>query len=286
MAKRKMINGESEIGDVRVTRRSTRVKTTKEEPVDEKPVKKTKTTKATMAKGKPLPIEDEQAEDEKEEKKNATQPTAQTNATQPPKTDATGAPTADEAAVSQERQYWLMKAEPESRLEKGHDVKFSIDDLAAKTEPEPWDGIRNYAARNNLRAMKKGDLAFFYHSSCKTPAIVGIMEIVQEHSPDYTAQDPKAAYHDPKDKDPSNPKWSVVHVVFRQKFPIPLTLSELKILQSSAPELKDLQLLKQSRLSVSRVSRQEWQVLVRAVGRREQALREGVEGGEGCILRG
>jgi len=77
-----------------------------------------------------------------------------------------------------------MKAEPESRIEKGHDIKFSIDDLASKTEPEPWDGIRNYAARNNLRSMKKGDLAFFYHSSCKVPAIVGLMEIVQEHSPD------------------------------------------------------------------------------------------------------
>lgn len=95
-----------------------------------------------------------------------------------------------------------MKAEPESRLENGVDVSFSIDDLAAKTEPEPWDGkrakaaahtdtdsnsptgIRAYAARNNLRAMKKGDLAFFYHSNCKEPGIVGTMEIVQEHSPD------------------------------------------------------------------------------------------------------
>lgn len=104
-----------------------------------------------------------------------------------------------------ERDYWLMKAEPESRFENGVDVKFSIDDLAAKTEPEPWDGtfalretmmeqaesatntspgIRAYAARNNLRAMKKGDLAFFYHSNCKEPGIVGTMEIVQEHTPD------------------------------------------------------------------------------------------------------
>lgn len=105
------------------------------------------------------------------------------------------------------KQYWLMKAEPETRMEKGVDVRFSIDDLAARTEPEPWDGkhrhspgfssrhghgqtdtadagIRAYAARNNLRAMKKGDLAFFYHSNCKEPAIVGTMEVVQEHSPD------------------------------------------------------------------------------------------------------
>lgn len=77
-----------------------------------------------------------------------------------------------------------MKAEPETRLENGVDVSFSIDNLAAKKDPEPWDGIRAYAARNNLRAMKKGDLAFFYHSNCKEPGIVGTMEIVEEHSPD------------------------------------------------------------------------------------------------------
>ncbi|KAL8377217.1 hypothetical protein RB595_008070 [Gaeumannomyces hyphopodioides] len=88
------------------------------------------------------------------------------------------------AADREERRYWLMKAEPETRLENGHDVSFSIDDLASRTVPEPWDGIRNYVARNNLRAMKKGDLAFFYHSNCKEPGIVGTMEVVQEHSPD------------------------------------------------------------------------------------------------------
>lgn len=94
------------------------------------------------------------------------------------------APNDDDDDSNAERNYWLLKAEPETRLENGVDVKFSIDDLAAKTKPEPWDGIRNYVARNNLRAMKKGDLAFFYHSNCKEPGIVGTMEIVQEHSPD------------------------------------------------------------------------------------------------------
>lgn len=119
-----------------------------------------------------------------------------------------------------------MKAEPESRMEKGVDVKFSIDDLREAKEPEPWDGmfiilsvcfistlldvvadvvigVRNAAgkvrgisslvilrltdkniARNNMRAMRKGDLAFFYHSNCKVPGIAGVMEIVQEHSVD------------------------------------------------------------------------------------------------------
>lgn len=67
-----------------------------------------------------------------------------------------------EGDVEGER-FWLMKAEPESRIERGKDVKFSIDDLAACKVPQGWDGVRNYGARNNLKAMKKGDLAFFYH---------------------------------------------------------------------------------------------------------------------------
>ncbi|KFY70419.1 hypothetical protein V499_09183 [Pseudogymnoascus sp. VKM F-103] len=211
MAKRKTIDGE--LGEERVTRRSTRGRTVKEEVVDEEMiVEKVKAKDTVKTKGmavKKSPIKDEESESKEEVKKTETLP-AKTNGTAP--------------SAPGERQYWLLKAEPESRLEKGHDVKFSIDDLAAKTVPEPWDGIRSYAARNNLRAMKKGDLAFFYHSSCKTPAIVGVMEIVEEHSPDLTAQDPKAAYYDPKDTDPSNPRWSVVHVEFREKFSNPLTL--------------------------------------------------------------
>jgi hypothetical protein len=83
-----------------------------------------------------------------------------------------------------EVRYWLMKAEPEPRIENGIDLSFSIDDLAGKKVPEPWDGIRNHVAKNNILAMRKGDLAFFYHSNCKVPGIVGIMEIVGEAIPD------------------------------------------------------------------------------------------------------
>jgi EVE domain len=83
-----------------------------------------------------------------------------------------------------EARHWLMKAEPETRIENGIDVRFSIDDLAAKTKPEPWDGIRNHVAKNNILAMRKGDLAFFYHSNCKVPGIVGLMEVVGEAIPD------------------------------------------------------------------------------------------------------
>ncbi|KAK8136226.1 hypothetical protein PG984_004166 [Apiospora sp. TS-2023a] len=162
---------------------------------------------------------------------------------------------------SSEKSYWLLKAEPETRLENGVDVRFSIDDLASRTEPEPWDGIRNYAARNNLRAMKKGDLAFFYHSNCKEPGIVGTMEIVQEHSPDLSAHDPKAPYYDASSK-PSDPKWSVVHVEFRSKFAQQIGLKELREMGKPGQPLESMQLLKQSRLSVSRVGPTEFQYLI------------------------
>ncbi|KAI1763252.1 DUF55-domain-containing protein [Hypoxylon sp. FL1150] len=164
---------------------------------------------------------------------------------------------ADKTATS----YWLMKAEPESRFERGVDVKFSIDDLASRTEPEPWDGIRNYVARNNLRAMKKGDIAFFYHSNCKEPGIVGTMEIVQEHSPDLSAHDSTAPYYDASSK-PDNPKWSVVHVKFRAKFKQQIGLKEVKEMGKPGQPLEEMQMLKQSRLSVSRVSPAEFQYLM------------------------
>jgi len=155
------------------------------------------------------------------------------------------------------RCYWLMKAEPESRFEKGVDVKFSIDDLHAAKEPEPWDGVRNAAARNNLRAMRKGDYAFFYHSNCKVPGIAGIMEIVREHSVDETAFDPAHPYHDPKSTR-EKPKWEVVHVKFRRKFKKVVALDELKSHAKPGQALEKLQTLRQSRLSVSAVTPKQW----------------------------
>ncbi|EJT75641.1 thymocyte nuclear protein 1 [Gaeumannomyces tritici R3-111a-1] len=176
-------------------------------------------------------------------------------------------------ADREERRYWLMKAEPETRLENGHDVSFSIDDLASKTVPEPWDGIRNYVARNNLRAMKKGDLAFFYHSNCKEPGIVGTMEVAQEHSPDLTAHDPKAPYYDKSSK-PSDPKWSVVHVVFRSKFASSITLKELREMGGPGKPLQNMQMLKQTRLSVSNVSQEEWDHLMSVAVEKDSVVGE------------
>lgn len=106
--------------------------------------------------------------------------------------------------------HWLLKSEPESRLEKGVDVKFSIEDLKAQPNQTTfWDGVRNYQARNFLRAMKLGQQAFFYHSNCKEPGIVGIVKIVKEAYPDHTQFDQKNPHYDSSSRK-ENPKWSMV----------------------------------------------------------------------------
>jgi predicted RNA-binding protein with PUA-like domain len=147
--------------------------------------------------------------------------------------------------------YWLMKSEP--------DV-FGIDDLKnAPGKTEPWDGVRNYQVRNMMRdEMKPGDLAFFYHSSCKEPGIAGIMKIVREGYPDSTAYNPDAKYYDPK-SDPDKPRWYRVDVRYVRKLKRVITLSELKV----DPELTDLPLLRRgNRLSIMPVSRQQWEYIL------------------------
>ncbi|KAL7274761.1 hypothetical protein RUND412_002315 [Rhizina undulata] len=160
--------------------------------------------------------------------------------------------------------YWLMKAEPESRIEKGKDVKFSIDDLAACTAPAPWDGVRNYAARNNITSMRPGDLAFFYHSNCKSPGIVGIMSISGSASIDATAFDPSEPYYDPKSSRDS-PKWFLVHVSFVRKLSRPIGLHELK--SYAGNELREMPLLKLGRLSVSGVPKECWDFILDLEGK-------------------
>ncbi|KAF5025380.1 hypothetical protein F66182_2545 [Fusarium sp. NRRL 66182] len=175
--------------------------------------------------------------------------------------DVDSIPTTNPDAPKHDGQwYWLMKAEPDSRIENGVDVKFSIDDLRNKDKPEGWDGIRAYAARNNMRNMNAGDLAFFYASNCKEPGIVGIMEIVKEFSEDKSARRPGAPYYDPKSSK-EKPIWDLVHVEFRKKFAVPIHLKELRELGKPGKPLESMQLLKQSRLSVNRVGREEWTFL-------------------------
>jgi predicted RNA-binding protein with PUA-like domain len=143
--------------------------------------------------------------------------------------------------------YWLMKSEPEA---------FSIGDLQAMPEQtEHWDGVRNYQARNMLRdEMKKGDRVFFYHSNCPQPAIVGIMQVVREGYPDFTAFDPNSKHFDPH-SDPDKPRWMMVDVQFVRTLKRPIPLSELR----QYHELAGMQLLRKgNRLSITPLSEEQW----------------------------
>ncbi|NLZ16612.1 MAG: EVE domain-containing protein [Desulfobulbaceae bacterium] len=146
--------------------------------------------------------------------------------------------------------YWLMKSEP--------DV-FGIDDLK-RVGIEPWDGVRNYQARNMLRdQMQVDDLAFFYHSNCKIPGIAGIMAIHRAGYPDPTAFDSKHPYYDPKSK-PENPRWYLVDVAFVARFSEVIPLSWLK----DQPELADLPLVRRgNRLSIMPLSDAHWHFINR-----------------------
>lgn len=131
--------------------------------------------------------------------------------------------------------YWLMKSEPDT---------FSIDDLA-RLKVSGWDGVRNYQARNNLKAMKTGDRALFYHSSTNPPAIVGEMQVVKEAYPEKKA-----------------PAWVQVDVKFVRRFARPLPIGEVKRIAA----LRDMVLVKNSRLSVQPVTRAQWKAVLKACG--------------------
>ncbi|MDP6182581.1 MAG: EVE domain-containing protein [Gammaproteobacteria bacterium] len=148
-------------------------------------------------------------------------------------------------------QKWLMKSEP---------GEFSIDDLkASHKQTNMWDGVRNYQARNFIRdGMEKGDLAFFYHSNCDEPGIVGIMEVVKEAYPDPTALDPDDKHFDSK-SDPDEPRWFAVDLKFKRKLGRTIGLAELK----RHERLAEMQLLKRgNRLSVLPIGESEWDFIV------------------------
>ena len=147
--------------------------------------------------------------------------------------------------------HWLMKSEPSA---------FSINDLALRPgQTEPWDGVRNYQARNLMRdGMRVGDRVFFYHSNCEQPGIVGIAEIVRAAYPDPTAFDPLHKHFDPKSR-PEQPAWLMVDVRFIRKLARVITLAELK----DRPELDGLALLRRgNRLSVMPVSPEQWEFIL------------------------
>ncbi|MDB6452742.1 EVE domain-containing protein [Falsirhodobacter sp. 20TX0035] len=134
--------------------------------------------------------------------------------------------------------FWLFKSEPDT---------WSWDQQVAKGEDgEEWGGVRNYLARNNMRAMKVGDRGFFYHSNIGKQ-IVGIVEVCRESEPDSTADDPR---------------WDCVMIKAVQPVPEPVTLEDVK----GAPELADMVLVKNSRMSVQPVTEREWAIVCKMAG--------------------
>lgn len=150
-------------------------------------------------------------------------------------------------------QYWLMKSEP--------DV-FSFEDLkACENQTEPWDGIRNYQARNFMRDdMKVGDQVLFYHSNTTPPGVAGIAEIASGPYPDPTAFDKKSNYFDPK-SDPENPRWMLVDVKFKADLKRLVPLEEIK----GMPQCSEMRLIQRgNRLSINPVTKAEFQAIKKA----------------------
>jgi predicted RNA-binding protein with PUA-like domain len=149
--------------------------------------------------------------------------------------------------------YWLLKSEPS---------EFGIDDLkAARGRVDHWDGVRNYQARNFMRdGMKKGDMAFFYHSNCELPGIVGLMRVHRESYPDHTAFDPGDKHYDPK-SDPENPRWVMVDMKYVRKLKRTISLAELKGYADG--KLKEFPLLRKgNRLSIMPVNKRQWDFIL------------------------
>jgi predicted RNA-binding protein with PUA-like domain len=143
--------------------------------------------------------------------------------------------------------HWLMKSEP--------DV-FGIDTLKAK-RVAPWDGVRNYQARNYMREMNVGDRVLFYHSNAKPSGIAGLAEVARTAYPDHTSWDPTSDYFDPGST-PEKPRWDMVDVKYVSTFKRLLSLDELR----GIPELSDMLLFSRSRLSVQPVSKAHYDFIV------------------------
>lgn len=145
------------------------------------------------------------------------------------------------------KQYWLMKSEPST---------FSFEDLAKRpNRREPWDGVRNYQARNFMRdQMRVGDEILFYHSNCSEPGVVGLARVASEAYPDPTAFDESSPYFDPKSK-VENPRWYLVDVEYERAFARTVSLQAMKA-EAALAEMKVVQ--KGQRLSVQPVTQEEF----------------------------
>ncbi|HET8721145.1 MAG TPA: EVE domain-containing protein [Nitrospira sp.] len=152
------------------------------------------------------------------------------------------------------RQYWLVKSEPDT---------FSIDDLArAPGQTTSWDGVRNYQARNFMREMAVGDRVLFYHSNADPPAVVGSAEVVRTAYPDDTQFDKRSDHYDPSST-ADRPRWVMIDLRYREKFPKALPLEQLR----REPRVKGMVLLRKgSRLSVQPVTEAEWKLIMALAG--------------------
>ncbi len=149
------------------------------------------------------------------------------------------------------KRYWLMKSEPDA---------FSIDDLE-RVNVEPWNGVRNYQARNFMRdGMQVGDGVFFYHSNCAVPGIVGIARVASAAYPDKTQFDRKSDYYDPKST-PEEPRWMLVDVAFERKLKRTIPLDEIKQHADALGEGFPL-IARGNRLSVLPVTAAQWKLLL------------------------
>jgi predicted RNA-binding protein with PUA-like domain len=154
------------------------------------------------------------------------------------------------------RQHWLVKSEPGT---------FSFDDLlAAPKKTTHWDGIRNFTARNNLRAMKLGDLVLFYHSNASPSAIVGVAEVAREAYPDSTAFDANDPHHDPKSKS-DDPTWYMVDIRAVKALPNPVSLDEVK----KTKALAKMALVRLARLSVQPVTPEEYELITKMAAKKK-----------------
>ncbi len=146
-------------------------------------------------------------------------------------------------------QHWLFKSEPDT---------YGLDRLEREGRTE-WSGVRNFQARNFMKAMKLGDLGFFYHSSTKEPGIAGIVRVSREAYPDFTARQRGGPYFDPKATE-ANPIWEMVDVTFERRLARYVTLAELRAEPRLAPTM--VLLKKGSRLSVQPVHPREWEIVL------------------------
>ncbi len=143
--------------------------------------------------------------------------------------------------------YWLMKSEPDA---------FSIWDLK-KMKRSPWDGVRNYQARNIMRdKMKLGDPVLFYHSNAKPPGVIGTAKVVKESYPDHTAWDPDTKYYDPKSTE-ENPRWFMVDIEYVSEFSELVPLDVLR----ETKGLEEMVVTQRSRLSVQPVRKKEFDIV-------------------------